>query len=172
MDQRLTELGDRGWETFGRTLTETDLYHHLVSVHHCLSPFPKADWMTRCSMQTSRVRNALFWRNEYQLPVIINECGYKGTIEFGWGYISAFELVHRCWSAISAGAYVTHGETFFREDEVLWRAKGGVLRGESVARIRFLKELVSALPRNIDPPPLPYQRASNPNESKPAGNRD
>jgi hypothetical protein len=154
------------WDAFGRVLAGTDPYRHLISVHHCLAPFPKTDWMTHCSMQTSQVRNALFWRNEYQLPVIIDECGYEGDIEFGWGNLSAFELVHRCWSALSSGAYVSHGETFFREDEVLWWAKGGTLRGESVPRIRFLKELISRLPQNADP--LPGQWAAGPNENKPA----
>jgi hypothetical protein len=154
------------WDRFGRVLAETDPYHHLISVHHCFTPFPKADWMTHCSMQTGNVRNALLWRNEYRLPVIIDECGYEGDIEFGWGNLSAFELVHRCWTAVCAGAYVTHGETFYREDEVLWWAKGGTLRGESVARLQFLKELVSGLPQELDllPPP---RWAPNSHESKP-----
>ena len=160
------------WETFGRILTETDPYHHLISIHHCLLPFPRAEWMSHRSMQTSQTRNARFWRDEYQLPVIIDECGYEGDIEFGWGNLSAFELVHRCWSAVSAGAYVTHGETFFREDETLWWAKGGILLGESVARLRFLKELLGGLPQNIDPPPLLYQQASSPQERKPGGGED
>ncbi|MDR0387970.1 MAG: DUF4038 domain-containing protein [Treponema sp.] len=154
------------WEQFGRTLAETDPYHHLVSVHHCFLPCPKADWMTHCSMQTGHVKNALLWRGEYQLPVIIDECGYEGNIEFGWGNLSAFELVHRCWSAVCTGAYVTHGETFYREDDVLWWAKGGVLRGESAARIRFLKELLSGLSGELDPLPPP-QWLPNPYERKP-----
>jgi hypothetical protein len=154
------------WEAFGRTLAETDPYHHLISVHHCFMPFPKADWMTHCSMQTGHVKSALLWRRDYQLPVIIDECGYEGNIEFGWGNLSAFELVHRCWSAVNAGAYVTHGETFFREDEVLWWAKGGVLRGESVTRLRFLRELVSGLLQPLNPLPPP-RWLPNPNEGEP-----
>jgi hypothetical protein len=71
---------------------------------------------------------------------------------------------------VSSGAYVTHGETFFQEDEVIWWAKGGVLKGESVARIRFLKDLLSSLPQNIES--LSHQKASNPNESKPTGNEE
>ncbi|MDR2417468.1 MAG: DUF4038 domain-containing protein [Treponema sp.] len=162
----ITARKTEDWETFGRTLVEKDPYHHLISIHHCFTPFPKADWMTHCSMQTGLVRNALLWRKEYQLPVIIDECGYEGNIEFGWGNLSAFELVHRCWSAVSSGAYVTHGETFFREDEVLWWAKGGVLRGEGVVRLRFLKDLLSGLPQELDPLPSP-KWLPNPNESKP-----
>lgn len=164
----LTARKMEDWECFGHTLAKTDPYHHLISIHHCIIPFPKAGWMTHCSMQTGQVRNALLWRKEYQLPVIIDECGYEGDIEFGWGNLSAFELVHRSWSAVCAGAYVTHGETFFREDEVLWWAKGGVLRGEGVIRLRFLKDLLSGLPQELDPLPPP-QWLPNPNESKPKG---
>ncbi|MDR1468310.1 MAG: DUF4038 domain-containing protein [Spirochaetaceae bacterium] len=159
------------WNRFGSLLAETDPYHHLISIHQCFTPFPKADWMTHCSMQTGLVRNALLWREEYQRPVIIDECGYEGDIEFGWGNLSAFELVHRCWTAVCAGAYVTHGETFYREDEVLWWAKGGVLRGESVVRLRFLKDVLSGLPRELDPFPPP-RWLPNPNESKPKSGED
>jgi hypothetical protein len=81
------------------------------------------------------------WRRQYGLPVIIDECGYEGNIEFQWGNLSAYELVNRAWMAVSCGGFITHGETFHRKDEVLWWAKGGRLYGESTERFRFLKDL-------------------------------
>ena len=44
------------------------------------------------------------------------------------------------------GGFCTHGETYHREDEVLWWAKGGTLHGESVERIAFLKNILYRLP--------------------------
>jgi hypothetical protein len=150
------------WQAFGEAVTRFDPYGHLISVHHCLLPFPKNGWMTHCSMQTRYIGNAYFWRQEYGLPVIIDECGYEGNVEFGWGNLSAFELIHRFWSTVTRGGYCTHGETFFREDEVLWWAKGGRLYGESVSRIQFLKETLYSLPQTIDP--IYQEMISDPNE--------
>lgn len=39
-----------------------------------------------------------------------------------------------------------HGETLKAPEDILWWAKGGVLRGESPARIAYLKQLMEALP--------------------------
>jgi hypothetical protein len=155
---------EEDWKVFGEAVTRLDPYGHLISVHHCLIPFPKSDWTTHCSMQTGYVEKAYFWRQEYGLPVIIDECGYEGNIEFSWGNLSAFELIHRFWSAVTRGGYCTHGETFFRDDEVLWWAKGGGLYGESLNRIQFLKETLYGLPQTIDP--VYEQTAADPNEKE------
>ena len=48
-----------------------------------------------------------------------------------WGNLSAFEFMDRAWSIAAVGGYATHGETFHREDEVLWWAKGGKLYGKA-----------------------------------------
>jgi hypothetical protein len=55
------------------------------------------------------------------------------------------------------GAYGGHGETFLDASDVLWWSKGGVLRGESPARIAFLRRILEEGPAGgIDP--LPNQR--------------
>jgi hypothetical protein len=41
---------------------------------------------------------------------------------------------------------VTHGETYKRPDEILWWTKGGVLHGQSPARIAFLRKVVEEGP--------------------------
>lgn len=66
------------------------------------------------------------WIKAYGKPVVFDECCYEGDIEFPWGNISGFEMVKRFWKGYIQGAYVTHGETFFSEDEILWWSKGGV----------------------------------------------
>jgi hypothetical protein len=129
------------WDTFVKKLKADDPYGHLISIHHCLNIYPKAEWMTHCSIQTPFVKRVPEWRREYGLPVIVDECGYEGDIEFDWGNLSAFETVHLAWTIVAGGGFATHGETFFREDEVLWWAKGGALYGQSPARFAFLKAL-------------------------------
>ena len=134
------------WNEYGELLREKDPYGHLISIHQILVMYPKKDWMTHCSVQTMGIHYIPTWIQEYQIPVIIDECGYEGDIEYAWGNISAFEMVHRFWVSVCRGGYCTHGETFHREDEVLWWAKGGILHGESERRISFLKNLLYSLP--------------------------
>lgn len=138
------------WDEYGDLLMKKDPYKHLISVHNIFKVYPKRDWMTHCSIQSGDIHNVLNWRQEYHLPVLIDECGYEGDIEYDWGNLSAFEMVHRVWWTVCRGGFCTHGETFHREDEVLWWAKGGKLYGESPKRIGFLKELLYSLPGEGD----------------------
>ena len=69
----------------------------------------------------------------------------NAVIEFEWGNLSAFEMIHRFWSVMARGGYCTHGETFYNDAHILWWSKGGRLQGESVRRISFLKELMEQL---------------------------
>ena len=73
-----------------------------------------------------------------------------------WGNISAFELVNRFWRGCIQGAFVTHGETYISEDEVLWWARGGRLKGQSAQRIAFLKDFLYSLPSCISPWKEPF----------------
>lgn len=134
------------WDEYGEMLLKMDVYGHLISVHNIILPFPKKRWMTHCSIQSKEISRIVFWKQEYQLPVIIDECGYEGDLPYDWGSLTAFEMVHRFWWTVCRDGFCTHGETFHREDEVLWWAKGGKLYGESAVRIAFLKEFLYSLP--------------------------
>jgi hypothetical protein len=82
----------------------------------------------------------------YGKPVVIDECGYEGNIHMSWGDLSAEEMVSRFWLGFTLGGYVGHGETYLNPEEVLWWSKGGVLRGESPARIAFLRQIFEQVP--------------------------
>jgi len=152
------------WNAYGEMLKKRDPYGHLISIHNIFTLYPKRDWMTHCSIQSSDINHIAIWQKEYGLPVLIDECGYEGDIEYGWGNLSAFEMVHRFWWTVCRGGYCTHGETFHREDEVLWWAKGGKLYGESGKRISFLKELLYHLPGEGEAMIRPF--GMNPNSDK------
>lgn len=140
------------WDEYGEMLSEKDIYGHLVSIHNILQPHVKKRWMTHCSIQSGDLNKIASWKKQYQIPVIIDECGYEGDLPYGWGSLSAFEMVHRFWWTTCKDGFCTHGETFHREDEVLWWAKGGSLYGESVPRIAFLKEFLYSLPGDWSSP--------------------
>ena len=133
------------WDAYAEEVKENDAYGHLLSIHDFCTPYPKRDWMTHLSVQSAFSERALAWRSRYRIPVIDDECGYEGDLEYRWGNLSGRELVHRIWKGIVNGGYVTHGETFYNSDEVIWWAKGGTLKGEAVPRIAFLKALLEEL---------------------------
>jgi hypothetical protein len=136
------------WDRFFRIIQECDHAGHLRSIHNCHAFYDHGKpWVTHCSIQhgdTGRIRE---WRRQYRKPVIDDECCYEGNIEHGWGNITAEELVRRFWVGTLAGGYVGHGETYLHPDDVLWWSKGGVLHGESPARIAFLKGLIEDGPQ-------------------------
>ena len=86
------------------------------------------------------------YRTQYGKPVIYDECRYEGNIPHGWGNITAEEMVHNFWAGTVSGCYVGHGETYEHPEDLLWWAKGGVLRGESPQRIAFLREFMADAP--------------------------
>ena len=134
------------WDAYGERVFALDQGRHLLSIHNCCQPYPDRGWISHCSIQTNFLRLTLTYSWAYQKPIVIDECSYEGDLEFTWGGMSAFEMVHRTWMAVCCGGYCTHGETYHDDNEILWWGKGGKIRGESAERIAFLKELLESLP--------------------------
>jgi hypothetical protein len=142
---RSKNLGD--WDRFFRIVQESDPYRHLRSIHHSNVMYDHSKpWVTHVSIQGSDLEKAREYVAQYRKPVIYDECKYEGDIPKRWGNISAQELVRRFWLGTVSGAYVGHGETYLDPHDVLWWSKGGVLHGQSPARIAFLRKIVEAGP--------------------------
>src|SRR5690606_13316316 len=107
-------------------------------------------WVTHCSIQHQDLSQATTWRKQYRKPVVVDECAYEGNINHNWGNITAQEMTHRFWEGFARGGYVGHGETYLHPEDILWWSKGGVLHGQSPARIAFLRELMEGGPP-LDP---------------------
>jgi Domain of unknown function (DUF5605) len=91
------------------------------------------------------------WRRRWGKPVVVDEMGYEGDLEYGWGNITGEELVRRHWECALRGGWGGHGETYLDSDDVLWWAKGGVLKGTSVPRIAFLADVLADAPGDLEP---------------------
>ncbi len=143
------------WERFGRLVQTHDPHGHLCSVHnfvwledtstHNFYDFTRP-WVTHCSIQHADTKLTGQWRDLYRKPIINDECCYEGDVPDGWGNLTGEELVRRCWDTTLRGGYVTHGEVFLADDEVLWWSKGGVLKGESAPRLAFMRQMLEELP--------------------------
>lgn len=140
------------WERFARIVTENDPYRHLISVHNCLRFYDyNKPWVTHCSIQRIDVyktsESTTDWRQKWKKPIVIDECGYEGDIDQGWGNLTGEELVRRFWEALVRGGYLGHGETYLNPEEVLWWSKGGKLTGDSPARIAFARTFLEEAPQ-------------------------
>lgn len=141
------------WRRIEEFVAAHDGYHHLLSNHNCFKiwDFTRPN-VTHASIQTKALHNVFEWRKKCGKPVVIDECCYEGNIRSFWGNISGKEMTNRFWRVVTMGGYCTHGETFLdSEQEILWWSRGGVLKGESPARIGFLRELVENLPGPLEP---------------------
>lgn len=140
------------WERFFQIIQHHDPYQHPRSIHNCRAFYDHGKpWVTHASVQHSDLGLVPQWREQYRKPVVVDECCYEGDVEQNWGNISARELVHRFWLGTVGGGYVGHGETYRNPQDLLWWAKGGTLRGESPARIAFLREILSQAPHGLEP---------------------
>ena len=142
---------------FGEIVSHDDPYHHLLSIHNGSKIFNNTlSWITHASIQNgSAVEDpgrAELYRDVYRKPVVYDEVKYEGNIESRWGQLSPEELVFRFWNGTVAGTYVGHGETYKSDDQVLWWSKGGMLKGQSPARLAFLKKVLDDAPsEGIEP---------------------
>lgn len=141
------------WDRFFRLLQEEDPYQHPRSLHNCRQWYDHGKpWVSHASIQDSDLHRVREWRETYRKPIVVDECCYEGTIRHGWGNITAEQMVDRFWVGTVLGGYVGHGETYRHPEDILWWSKGGVLHGESPARIAFLRRVLwDAPPGGLEP---------------------
>ena len=152
----LPGMEERDWKELEKYLAQLDHGRHLLSNHNWGRFYDfKSSAVTHVCVQSSMVHEVAKLQQKYQKPVIYDEMCYEGNVPQGWGNLSAFELVNRFWCVVSQGGYATHGECFMDENDVLWWAKGGVLKGESPERIAWLREITESFPSPLEPVEMP-----------------
>ena len=150
------------WEIYAKAVIENDPYGHLRSIHNCI-PFydHHKPWITHLSLQRVDVYKTsemvTEWRSLYKKPVIVDECGYEGNIDAGWGSLMPEELTRRFWEGCLRGGYLSHGETYVDKGKQIWWAHGGKLHGQSTERIGFLKTVMENVPEGAVPLKLTAQ---------------
>jgi hypothetical protein len=154
----MKEKTEADWDRFGQIVQKSDPYAHLRSIHNGAMIYNHTQsWVTHVSMQNGAAveepGRAELYRDVYRKPILYDEVKYEGDLPRRWGNLSAEEMVFRCWNGLVAGTYVGHGETYLHpSDDVLWWSKGGVLRGQSPARLAFLRQVLEAAPaEGIEP---------------------
>lgn len=139
------------WERYGALVAANDPYHHMCSIHNGTRLYDySCPWITHLSLQRVDFYKTTEYTDDYiekyLKPVVWDEICYEGDISLGWGNITTQELVRRFWEAFLRGGHAGHGETYLSEDDILWWSHGGVLKGDSVSRIAFLKGILEETP--------------------------
>ncbi len=139
------------WDRFFRLVQESDPSQHLRSIHNGYVLYDHSKpWVTHLSVQSCTYDMNLHQirdlRQQYNKPVVIDECCYEGNIPERWGDITAQEMVRRFWEGTVHGGYVGHGETYLHPDDILWWSKGGTLHGGSPERIAFFRRILEESP--------------------------
>jgi hypothetical protein len=142
------------WDRIGELVRAEDPHGHLLSIHNFQGHFDHSrTWITHASIQRvdmyRTAEETTSWREQWGKPVVIDECGYEGDLEYEWGNISGEEMLRRFWEGAVRGGYVGHGETYWNAEEQIWWAKGGELVGTSHQRIAFLERVVDASPTGV-----------------------
>lgn len=171
------------WDDYGRLVEAEDPGGHVRSIHQCMKLYDHGrPWITHASIQRMdlyrTVENITEWRKDYGKPVIVDEAGYEGNVDYGWGSLSAQEETRRFWEGCLRGGFVTHGETYVdrgvqtieygvgnglgkaQQIPAIWWAHGGKLYGRSPARIGFLRRILEEAPASA----RPIKREDNPFE--------
>jgi hypothetical protein len=145
------------WDRIGELVAAEDPHEHLISIHNFVEHFDHTrPWISHASVQGG-VEAITTGRELWGKPVVVDECGYEGDLEYGWGNLSGEDLLHQFWDGAVRGGYAGHGETYWNADEEIWWAKGGRLIGTSPVRIGFLAEVVAASPTGVlDPLPSDF----------------
>jgi hypothetical protein len=144
------------WEALAETIRQYDPYGRLTSIHNCFGFYDHTrPWVTHCCLQRQDIYRTTEmvdeWRRQFGKPVIVDELGYEGNIQHGWGNLTGEEETRRFWEATIRGGYAGHGETYFSENEILWWSHGDVLHGTSPARLQFLRDFLYSLPGPLEP---------------------
>lgn len=148
------------WDRIGRLIRDTDPVGHPISIHNWLEIWDySSEWATHASIQRGDSLNSQVraWRRRWQKPVVVDELGYEGDLDQGWGFLTGEEELQRMWETTMGGGYATHGETFLvADDEIFW-AKGGTLQGETPERLSFLRRILAESPtERFDPLPSDF----------------
>jgi hypothetical protein len=139
------------WDTYSAAVVANDPYRHLCSIHNGSVYFDNwKSYFTHVSIQNgSPVEDfgrAVLLRDVYFKPVIYDEVCYEGNLPLRWGNLNGQQMTEAEWQGIITGTYVTHGETIKTKGDTIFWAKGGAFKGESPARIAFLRNIMEQGP--------------------------
>ncbi len=149
-DLLLSEISMEQWYEIEEFVATHNPKGHLISNHNCFKTWDMG--RTNITHGSYQIKNLSFVADRietYKKPICVDECCYEGNLPEAWGNLSAEEMTARFWLAIASGAYCTHGETFLDENDIVWWAKGGVLKGKSPKRIQFLRDIVEPLQKPL-----------------------
>ncbi|MFD2114978.1 DUF5605 domain-containing protein [Paenibacillus yanchengensis] len=133
-----------------RTIKENDYGHHLLTVHGVTNAY---NWglptLTHISLKDEDIKKASDFTLQYEKPVVLEHCGREGNGATPDDALLAEEMTYHIWEAIMRGGFASHGESMLQADGTTWSVHGGLLVGDSIARLTFLQKIISEAPHDV-----------------------
>ncbi len=158
------------WDRIFQVIQAADPYPRLRSIHNAFVLYNNSHpWVTHASIQQGAAvldpERAMLYRDVWRKPVVYDEVKYEGNSDRRWGQLTGEGMLLRFWNGTVAGTYVGHSEilgvrtapgvaSWKKPDRATgyWLGAGGELRGESVARLAFLRQILADAPADgIEP---------------------
>ncbi len=142
---------ENDWHFLADVIVKNDPYGRLRSIHNCRKLYDFTEpWVTHCSVQRTSLYDTANMikrlRNTCQKPVIMDEAGYEGNLNYFWGSLTGRGMVRLFWLAAVRGGFCGHSETILNPTGKLWWSHGGSLYGESLPRLQFLLKIMKEVP--------------------------
>lgn len=138
------------WDEALRLLAEHDHGHRPTTVH----AGPGFDFGDRrlglSSVRTDHARSSSNLNDDFAKPAVLDgvpegDAPVRETDPVPECAV-AEDVVLQAWETAVRGGYPSHGEWFVDDDHEPWRLAGGELRGESLPRLAFLRQVLSDVP--------------------------
>jgi len=152
VDPDRPELAGRDWAGLAALVQEYDHGRHLLTMHAPRGGYDFGQpWLTHLSVSLENLRRVSALRADYGKPVFVDLCGFEGDGADPVNSLTAAELVARIWEGTVRGGHVTHGEWYEGVNSVPWSAGGQRLQGDSVSRLRLLRQVLDEMPAGVEP---------------------
>ncbi len=140
-------LSGKDWIELANVLVNNDPYSHLRSImnSHIIYDY-KHNWPTHCSIKQVDCYKGCEETDElvarFNKPVVYEDFGFEGNLEYGWGNLTKEEALRRVWEVTLRGGYPSYSEAR-NINEKEWWLQGGKISSSNINSIALLKELVN-----------------------------
>lgn len=139
-------LSSKEWIDLANTIIANDPYGHLRSIENSKVIYDyHRNWTTHCSIKQIDCYKGCEDTDEiiarFNKPVVYEDFGFEGNMEYGWGNLTKAEALRRVWETTLRGGYPSYSEARSVNDKEWW-LHGGKINSANVENIKLLKSYI------------------------------
>ena len=139
-------LTSKDWVDLANIVISNDPYKHLRSIENSRVIYDyNHNWTTHCSIKQvdyyKGVEETDVLIERFNKPVVYEDFGFEGNLEYGWGNIPKEEILRRVWETTLRGGYPSYSEARDVNGKQWW-LQGGKINSSNVKAIKLLNDLI------------------------------